>query len=122
MHQAEEARQALQLDLLPSPTALIADGTAATPLVWHMSAVRHRRAYDAGPPSIVEELVSAVESARYDLVLLMAPDLPWVADGVRDDPESRDDAFELYRTLYPEAVVIAGVDRVEQAQAVLGGF
>jgi nicotinamide riboside kinase len=116
MHQAEEARQGLLLDLRTPPTALIADGTAATPLVWHMSAVRQRRSYDGGPPSIVEELLAAVEAIRYDVVLLMTPDLPWVPDGIRDDPDGRDQAFELYQTLYPEAVVVAGEDRFEQAQ------
>lgn len=121
MHQAVEARSALLLDQLNTQTALIADGTAATPLVWHMSAVRHRPHYDAGPASITEDLVAAVEAAEYDLVLLTAPDLPWVADGIRDDPQGRDDAFELYRTLYPNAVVIAGDARLGQAQSAVGG-
>jgi hypothetical protein len=122
MHQAAEARDSLLLDQMPSPTALIADGTAATPLVWHMSAVRHRPGYDAGPPSITEELAGALEAATYDVVLLTAADLPWVADGIRDDPDGRDDAFEVYRTLYPDAVVISGEDRLAQARAAVGPF
>lgn len=121
MHQAAEARSALLLDLQSTPTALVADGTAATPLVWHMSAVRHRPGYDVGHASVTEELVAGVEAAEYDLVLLTAPDLPWVADGIRDDPQGRDDAFELYRTLYPTAVVITGESRLAQAQAAVGG-
>lgn len=120
MHQASEARAGLLLDLEPSPTALIADGTAATPLVWHMSAVRHRRTYHAGPPEITEALVQAMESATYDVLLLTAPDIPWEADGIRDDPDGREDAFELYRSLYPQAVVVAGDARLQQAQAAVG--
>lgn len=107
---------------MDTDTALIADGTPATPLVWHMSAVRHRPQYDAGPASITEELVAALEAAEYDLVLLTAPDLPWVADGIRDDPDGRDDAFELYRTLYPDAIVIAGDNRLGQAQSAVGAL
>lgn len=122
MHRAASARTGLLLDQRPGFTSLIADGTAATPLVWHMSAVRHRPTYDGGPPEVTESLVAAMEADHYDVLLLTAPDIPWVADGIRDDPGGRDDAFEVYRTLHPEAVVIAGGDRLAQAQAVLGGL
>ncbi len=121
MHQGAQARAELLLDQLPPPTALIADGTAGTPLVWHMCAVRRRPHYDAGPPEVTEDLVTAVEKADYDVVLLTRPDLSWVADGIRDDPDGRDVAFEIYQTLYPEAVVIAGEQRLEQAIAALSG-
>jgi nicotinamide riboside kinase len=94
---------------------LIADGTAVTPLVWHLCAVRRRPRYDAGPPEVVEELVTAVESAQYDLLLLTAPDLPWEPDGIRDDPDGRHEAFEQYLTLLPGAVVVSGEQRLQQA-------
>ncbi|MEI2786466.1 MAG: AAA family ATPase [Candidatus Nanopelagicales bacterium] len=121
MHQGAQARAELLLDQTPPPTALIADGTAGTPLVWHMCAVRRRPHYDAGPPEVTEDLVTAVEKADYDVVFLTTPDLPWVADGIRDDPDGRDTAFEIYRTLYPKAVVIAGEQRLELAMAALSG-
>lgn len=120
MHVAEESRGLLLLDQIDAPTALVADGTAATPLVWHMCAVRTRRHYDAGSPRITEELLEAVEQATYDLVLLTQPDIPWVADGIRDDPDGRDLAFQTYQTMYPRAVVIAGEDRLGQALSAIG--
>jgi NadR type nicotinamide-nucleotide adenylyltransferase len=33
-----------------------------------------------------------------DLYLLMAPDVPWVADGVRDRPDQRDEVHALFRS------------------------
>jgi len=119
LHQGAQARAELLLDQKPAPTALIADGTTGTPLVWHMCAIRSRPHYDAGPPQITEDLVTAVERAPYDVVFLTSPDLPWVPDGIRDDPQGRDAAFEIYQTLYPEAVLIAGERRLEQAVAAL---
>jgi NadR type nicotinamide-nucleotide adenylyltransferase len=32
-----------------------------------------------------------------DLYLLMKPDIPWVADGVRDRPQNRDEMHEFFR-------------------------
>lgn len=116
MHQAAEAAAEV---VLQGEGILLADGSAATPLVWHMCAVRTRPGYDAGDATITEELLAAV--ADYDLVLITAPDLPWVADGIRDDPEGRDAAFQDYRTLFPDAVVIRGENRLEQALAAVSG-
>lgn len=115
MHQAEEARVSLILDQAPTATCVIADGTAATPLVWHMCAIKTRPHYNAGPPEVTEELLTAVERAEYDVVLLTAADLPWEPDGIRDDPDGRDDAFTIYQTLFPQAVVIAGDNRAQRA-------
>lgn len=114
MHQAAEAAAEVVL-AATGPGILLADGTAATPLVWHLCAVRRRPGYDAGTAEVTEELVTAVEGAGYDLVLLAAPDLPWQPDGIRDDPDGREDAFGQYLTLYPHAVVIRGDDRLQQA-------
>lgn len=122
LHRAAEERAALMLDLRSSPTALIADGSAGTPLVWHMCAVRHRPRYDAGPPDVTEQLVEAVEQSHYDLVFVTAPDIPWVADGIRDDPAGREEAFELYRALYPHGIEITGDDRLGQAVSQLPGY
>lgn len=112
MHRAAEAAAEV---VLQGAGILLADGNAATPLVWHMCAVRSRPEYDAGDVTVTEELLAAV--ADYDPVLITAPDLPWVPDGIRDDPEGRDAAFEHYRTLFPDAVVIRGEDRLQQALA-----
>lgn len=114
MHQAAEAAAEV---VLAGDGILLADGTTATPLVWHMCAVRARPHYDAGDAEVTERLAAAVTDADYDLVLITAPDLPWEADGVRDDPEGREAAFEQYRALFPDAVVISGEGRLQQATA-----
>lgn len=119
MHRGAEAAAVVVLRAQPDPGVLLADGTSATPLVWHLGAVRERPAYDAGPPEVAEQLLTEVQSATYDAVLLVAPDLPWRADGIRDDPHGRQAAFEQYQLLFPDAVVISGGDRVEQAEAVV---
>ena len=55
----------------------------------------------------------------YDLLLLTAADIPWVPDGIRDDPDGRPAAFEEYRMLLPDAVVIEGPDRLAAAEEVV---
>ena len=67
-------------------------------------------------------MLAAVADNNYDLVLLMAPDIPWVADGIRDDPGGREMAFEEYRTLLPDAVVVEGPDRLEIADGLVSGL
>lgn len=114
MHRAAEAAAEV---VLQGQGILLADGTAATPLVWHLCAVRSRPGYDAGSEGVTEELAAAVAEATYDLVLVTAPDLPWEPDGIRDDPDGRDAAFEQYLALFPAAVVIRGEDRLQQATA-----
>ena len=42
-------------------------------------------------------IVRAARERRADLYLLLAPDLPWVADGVRDRPENREEMHEAFR-------------------------
>ncbi|MEZ5158516.1 MAG: ATP-binding protein [Candidatus Nanopelagicales bacterium] len=119
MHRGAEAAAAVVLRSQPDPGVLLADGTSATPLVWHLGAVRDRPGYDAGPPEVAEQLLTEVQSATYDAVLLVAPDLPWRADGIRDDPDGRQAAFEQYQLLFPDAVVISGDNRDGQAGAVV---
>lgn len=43
-------------------------------------------------------LENSIKQARFDLVLLCAPDLPWIADGVRENGGlERDRLFEQYK-------------------------
>jgi NadR type nicotinamide-nucleotide adenylyltransferase len=44
------------------------------------------------PPWLEEEIAKR----KYDLYLLTAPDLPWIADPVRENPERRKYFFDLY--------------------------
>jgi NadR type nicotinamide-nucleotide adenylyltransferase len=47
-------------------------------------------------------LEEQVKNHRYDLYLLTANDLPWVADPVRVNPQRRDYFFNLYKRLLDE--------------------
>ena len=89
MHRGAEAAAEVVLLTKPNPGVLLADGTSATPLVWHLGAVRDRPGYEAGPPEVAEQLLTEVQAADYDAVLIVAPDIPWRADGIRDDPSGR---------------------------------
>jgi nicotinamide riboside kinase len=53
----------------------------------------------------------------YDLILLCAPDLPWVPDSLREAPDlqQRNALFARYREILPKAVVISGRSRIEKA-------
>lgn len=117
MHRGAEAAAEVVMRATQGRGVILLDGTALTPLVWHMCATAARPGYDAGPASVTEELLTAAQSDTYDCMLLLAPDVPWRADGVRDDPGGRWQAFGHYRALVPHAVVIEGADRDEQAQA-----
>lgn len=62
------------------------------------------------------------ESRRYDLYLLLTPDVPYVQDGTRDFPHIRDEAFDLIHKMVKQTNVpfirIRGSDyedRFEQA-------
>lgn len=114
MHQGAEAAAAVVMRAHSDAGVLLCDGSPATPAVWHICAMRSRSGYDGGDPDVTRELLDAA-AQPYDLVLLLAPDLPWEPDGVREDPEGRDDAFEEYRRLYPDAAIISGSDRIEPA-------
>ncbi len=122
MHRGAETAAEVVLAARGDRGVVIADGTCATPLVWHVCAARSRPGYEVGPPEVTEDLLAAVTGTRYDLLLLMAPDLPWVADGIRDDPGGRETAFEEYRTLLPDAVVVEGPDRLEIAEGLVSGL
>jgi nicotinamide riboside kinase len=121
LHQGAEAAAEVVLRATDPDGVLLADGNAATPLVWHLCAIEARPGYVAGPPGVTDDLGSAVAAVDYDLVLLVAPDLPWEPDGIRDDPSGREAAFAHYRRLYPRAVVIDGRERERDARAVVSG-
>lgn len=103
---------------------LVCDGTEMTPLVWHLAALRARPTYRGGDAAVVRLLTARLDPGRFALTLITAPDLPWAADGVRDDPDGRWPQFDLYRSLLsgcPVAVVGgAGDRRLRQARVELG--
>lgn len=115
MHTAAESRACTVLRATRGEGVVLLDGTNATPAVWHICARARRPGYEAGPAQVRDRLLRAVQ--EYDLLLLTAPDLPWVADGVRDDPSGREAAFGEYLRLCPDARVIRGDGRSEQARA-----
>jgi len=119
LHRGARAAAEVVLAARADGAVLICDGTCATPLVWHVCASRNRPGYELGPPEVTEELLAAVVEDTYDLLLLTAADIPWVPDGIRDDPDGRPAAFEEYRMLLPDAVVIEGPDRLAAAEEVV---
>lgn len=122
MHQGAEAAAEVILRATHTDGVLLADGTTATPAVWHLCARRRRPGYDAGPPEVTERLLDLAGAAAYDLTLLMTPDIPWEPDGVRDDPRGRRAAFAEYQRLLPDAKVIGGAQRLPDAQAVVSSL
>jgi nicotinamide riboside kinase len=122
MHRGAQASAEVVLAARADDGVVIADGSCVTPLIWHVCAARARPGYEVGPPEATETLLAAVMETSYDLVLLMAPDIPWVADGIRDDPDGRQEAFEEYRMLLPDAVVIDGQERLAMAEQVVSGL
>jgi NadR type nicotinamide-nucleotide adenylyltransferase len=41
-------------------------------------------------------ILDAINNHKYDLYLLCKPDLPWQADPQRENPDDRDELFDLY--------------------------
>jgi nicotinamide riboside kinase len=115
MHTAAESRACTVLRATRGRGVVLLDGTNATPAVWHLCAQARRPGYDSWPARVRDRLLDAVQ--EYDLTLLTAPDLPWVPDGVRDDPSGRDAAFDEYLRLCPGARVIRGAGRLAQGRA-----
>lgn len=64
--------------------------------------------YRGGP----DWIPAAASERRADLYLLAAPDVPWIADGVRDRPADRDRLHELFAraldALAPAVVLLTG--------------
>lgn len=46
--------------------------------------------------NVSEYLNSLVEKEIFDLHILCAPDIPWEEDPLRENPDNRDELFELY--------------------------
>jgi NadR type nicotinamide-nucleotide adenylyltransferase len=49
--------------------------------------------YNTCPDFILKQL----DKQRYDLYLLTHPDLPWIDDGIRENPHRRDYFFNIYK-------------------------
>ena len=47
--------------------------------------------------SIDPRLQKMEEEQHYDLYLLLSPDLPWIADGLRQNPHLREQLYQVYR-------------------------
>lgn len=83
-----------------------------------LSTVVYARHYYGGCPAWIEE---AARTHRGELYLLCAPDLPWVADGVRDQPHAREAlhaAFEATLEEFGATVApVSGVDDLRRSRA-----
>lgn len=70
-----------------------------------------------------EAILRASEERYYDLVLLCAPDLPWVEDPLRESPDvaDRDNLFRRYLALLPaeRTFIIHGEERLPLAEDVV---
>ncbi len=110
---ATTTRDALRQATEAGPPVLVAD----TDLV---STVVYARAYYGSCPAWVEEECTGQLG---DLYLLCAPDLPWVADGVRDRPAASDRAAmhetfaEALRVLGARVVPVSGMGDARSARA-----
>ncbi len=66
-----------------------------------------------------EEIRRESERRPYDLILLCAPDLPWIPDPLREapDPDARRALFTRYREMLPEEKthIIRGANRLAAA-------
>ncbi len=65
------------------------------------------------------EIMAASERLDYELILLLAPDLPYVADSLRETPDlrEREQLFDRFKTILPpwKTACIYGPARLEQA-------
>jgi NadR type nicotinamide-nucleotide adenylyltransferase len=80
--------QAEDVAALSKPDYLICDTDMLVMKIW--SEVKYGRVH----PFILDQY----RRRKYDLVLLMSPDLPWVDDPLREHPEKREELFEMYRS------------------------
>ena len=103
--QAEAAAEALQ------PTLIFCDTGPEVLRVWAL--VKYG--------SVPDEVESAFLRRHYDAVLLCYPDLPWQRDRLREQPDAAERLrlYERYRVMLPDAVVVRGPARRQQALAAL---
>lgn len=110
---AVATRDALASATIGAPPLVIAD----TDLI---STVVYARAYYGECPAWI---VQESRAQRGDLYLLCAPDVPWVADGIRDRPSEEErtamhSAFDAtLRALQARVVVVRGVGDARTAMA-----
>ena len=73
-------------------------------------------------------LEEEITKRKYDLYLLTAPDLPWIAERVRENPERRKYFFDLYlqelekRNFAFKIITGEGVARLALAESVIDKF
>lgn len=84
---------------IPSGRHVFCDTEAVNFLIWS------RLKFGKTCPLILD----AVRRSRYDLFLLMRPDIPWEPDPLRENPEDRD----LLRVLWLETLQSFGIPWIE---------
>ncbi len=110
---ARATREALRAAAAAAPAVLVADTDLVSTLVY-------ARAYYGACPAWIEEACRQDLAALY---LLCAPDVPWVADGVRDRPSDHDrrtmhDAFSsTLRALGARVALVTGTGPERTAHA-----
>lgn len=108
--ETEDRTEAL---ISPDAPLLVIDTDLITIRIWG------EEKYGRSDPWIVER----TEQRPYDLWLLCAPDMPWEADPLRENPHDRDRLFEVYeRTLLKlgKPYVVLGGTQVERLRRAVG--
>ncbi len=106
----DRAEALISPDALP---LLVIDTDLITIRIWG------EEKYGRSDPWIVER----TEQRPYDFWLLCAPDMPWEADPLRENPHDRDRLFEVYeRTLLKlgKPYVVLGGTQVERLRRAVG--
>ena len=60
-------------------------------------------------PPVPSALEAIVKHHRYDFTLLCSPDLPWVHDSLRENPNDRDRLFLKYKSMLDQIHVPYGI-------------
>ena len=74
-------------DVLNKPGIVICDTSLEVLKIWSMYK------YKSCSPFIFEQN----NNRNADLFLLLAPDIPWLADPLRENPDDREELFNLYK-------------------------
>ena len=74
-------------DVLNKPGIVICDTSLEVLKIWSMYK------YKSCSPFILEQN----KDRNADLFLLLAPDIPWLSDPLRENPDDRDALFKLYK-------------------------
>ena len=89
IHMAAEQNRFEDLYAVRSKNVLLCDTSAWQVAAWN--------SYYLGSSST--QVVKLAQSRSYDLICLCRPDIPFVQDGVRDGPQSREAVYQLLTTL-----------------------